>query len=61
MKIGSYAKAIVGAVAAGSAALVQALADGSVVSGEWVTVGIAVLAALGIVGIVPNAKQSDQR
>lgn len=49
-----YAKAIVGMLAAGSAALVTALEDGSVSSGEWLTVVVAALAALGVVFAVPN-------
>lgn len=61
MKIGSYAKAIVAALAAGTAALVQAMADGVIVQGEWVTVALAVLGALGITYAVPNAKQSDRQ
>jgi hypothetical protein len=57
--IGRYAKSIVGALAAGSGSLYAAMADGVVVPGEWVTVGITVLGALGIVAIVPNAAKSD--
>ncbi|MEV4093777.1 hypothetical protein [Streptosporangium saharense] len=60
MKIGSYAKAITSGVAAGTAALVQAMADSFIVPGEWVTVALAVLGALGITYVVPNAAQSDQ-
>lgn len=61
MKIGSYAKAIVAAAAAGTAALVQAMADNVIVPGEWVTVALAVLGALGITAVVPNAVRSDPR
>lgn len=61
MKIGSYAKAIVSAVAAGVTALVGAMADSVIVPGEWVTVVLAVLAAAGITAVVPNAKQSDNQ
>ena len=49
-----YAKAVVGAVTAGSTALGFALADGSVSSGEGLGVALAVLAALGVVAKVPN-------
>lgn len=59
MKVGSYAKAIVSAVSAGAAALVTAMGDGIVTPGEGVTVGLAVLAALGITAAVPNAVRSD--
>lgn len=59
MKVGSYAKAIVAAAAAGTGTLVQAMADNVIVPGEWVTVGLAVLGALGITYVVPNAAKSD--
>lgn len=49
-----YAKAIVSAAAAGSAALATALADDRVTSGEWVLVALAVLGALGVTYAVPN-------
>lgn len=61
MKIGSYAKAIVAAAAAGTGTLVQAMADNDVVAGEWVTVALAVLGALGITAVIPNAERSDPR
>ncbi|MFC7817544.1 hypothetical protein ACFUTR_23220 [Streptomyces sp. NPDC057367] len=54
MKVSRYAKAVVAAVTAGSAALGTAVQDGAVDSGEWVTVGLAVLAALGVTWAVPN-------
>jgi len=54
------AKAIVSAVSAGSAALAVAMGDNVIVQGEWVTVGLAVLGALGITYVVPNASTSDQ-
>ncbi|MGV9535026.1 hypothetical protein ACWEU6_21900 [Streptosporangium sandarakinum] len=59
MKIGSMAKSVVGGVAAGAAALVTAVDDGVIVPGEWVTIALAVLGALGIVYVVPNAAASD--
>lgn len=49
-----YAKAVVGAVTAGSTALGYALADGSLSAGEGLGVALAVLGALGIVAVVPN-------
>ncbi|MFB4285719.1 hypothetical protein ACBJ59_61405 [Nonomuraea sp. MTCD27] len=61
MKIGSYAKAIVSAVAAGGGALVTAMGDNVIVPGEWVTVALFVLGALGITAVVPNAERSDPR
>lgn len=59
MKVGKYAKAITSAAAAGTAALVTAMGDNVIVPGEWVTVGLAVLGALGITYVVPNAAVSD--
>lgn len=59
MKLGKYAKAIVAAVVAGGTALGTALADDVVTTGEWVGVALAVLGALGITYVVPNAKVSD--
>lgn len=61
MKIGNMAKAVVAGVAAGTAALTVAVGDGVIVPGEWVTVALAVLGALGITYAVPNARptQSD--
>jgi hypothetical protein len=60
IKVGSAAKAIVSAFAAGTASLVVAMGDNVIQTGEWVTVGLAVLGALGITYVVPNARQSDQ-
>lgn len=50
----AYAKAAVGGLAAGSAALVTALADDVVSSAEWVTVVSAALVAAAAVWGVPN-------
>ncbi len=61
LKVGSFAKAIVSAFAAGTAALVTAMGDDVIVTGEWVTIGLAVLGALGVVYMVPNAERSEQR
>jgi hypothetical protein len=49
-----YAKTVASAVAAGAVALVAALTDNSVSPGEWVTIGLAVLGAVGVYA-VPNA------
>jgi hypothetical protein len=49
-----YAKAVVGGLAAGVAALTPALADGTVSAGEWVTIAIAVLGGAGLIAVVPN-------
>ena len=49
-----YRKFIVAGVAAGAVALQAALTDSVVTNAEWVTIGLAVAAALGVV-VVPNA------
>lgn len=49
-----YAKAITAALAAGLAAVVPALADDRVTTGEWVTIAGAVLVAGAAVWGVPN-------
>ncbi|GAB2732853.1 hypothetical protein [Streptomyces bullii] len=54
MRISSIAKAIVSGIAAGSAALVTAAQDGTITTGEGVTVALAVLGAWGITYAVPN-------
>lgn len=61
MKVGSYAKAIVAAAAAGTGSLFQAVGDNAITPGEWVTVALAVLGALGITAAIPNAERSDPR
>ncbi|MEV6036052.1 hypothetical protein AB0L65_33195 [Nonomuraea sp. NPDC052116] len=61
IKVGSAAKAIVSAFAAGTASLAVAMGDSVIETGEWVTIGLAVLGALGITYVVPNAAQSEQR
>lgn len=57
--IGTFAKAIVGALIAGGGSLVVALDDGIVTAQEGVTCGLAFLIALGAVWGVPNARRSD--
>ncbi|MEI5520646.1 hypothetical protein WB388_08530 [Streptomyces brasiliscabiei] len=59
MKVSRYAKAIVAALAAGSASLVTALNDDTVTASEGVTAVLAVLGALGITWFVPNREPKD--
>ncbi|MFD9950946.1 hypothetical protein ACFWYW_59300 [Nonomuraea sp. NPDC059023] len=61
IKVGSMAKAIVAAMSAGTGSLVIAMSDDVIVTGEWVTVALAVLGALGITYAVPNAERSEPR
>lgn len=53
MRFSRYAKTAVAAVAAGAVALTSALTDSSVSPGEWVSIGLAVLGALGVY-VIPN-------
>ena len=50
----AYAKALIGALVAGLAALGTATADGTVTGSEWVGVALAALVALGAVWATPN-------
>lgn len=52
--LGKVAKAVVGAAAAGTATLAVATADGSLSTGDVVTIVLAVLGSLGVVYAVPN-------
>lgn len=52
--LGKIAKAIVAGAAAGTAALSLATQDGSLDTGEVVTIVLAVLGALGVTYAVPN-------
>lgn len=61
MKVLEYAKAGVAALAAGSGALVTAMADDKVSNGEWLFVALTVLAALGITAWVPNKTPASPR
>lgn len=54
MKISSTAKSLVAGVAAGSAAAAAAVQDGALVTGEVMTIVLAVLGAWGITYAVPN-------
>ncbi|WP_405956126.1 hypothetical protein [Streptomyces phaeochromogenes] len=58
MKISSIAKSLIAGVAAGSAAVVTAVQDNVLTTGEGVTVALAVLGAWGITYAVPN-KQNN--
>jgi len=49
-----YAKALVGAAAAGVAVYLTARSDGTVTTDEWLGILLAVLAGGGVVGAVPN-------
>lgn len=49
-----YLKAVVAAVAAGSASLATALQDGRITAPEGMTAALAALAALGLTWAVPN-------
>lgn len=57
--MGKYAKAIVGALTAGLAALGTALADDTVTRLEWVGVAAALLGAAGLVWAVPNKPAAE--
>lgn len=59
MHIAPYWKAIVGGIAAGSAAAVTAVQDSTLTTGEAVTIALAVLASFGITWAVPNRKEQD--
>ncbi|MFF9898510.1 hypothetical protein [Streptomyces longispororuber] len=54
MRISSFAKSLVAGVSAGSAAAVAAVQDGTLATGEVVTIVLAVLGAWGITYAVPN-------
>lgn len=51
--MGKYAKTVVAAIAAGAIAAQVAVEDGSITGAEWVTIGLAALAALGVY-FIPN-------
>jgi hypothetical protein len=59
MKISSVAKSIVAGLAAGATAAVTAVQDGSLTTGEGVTIVLAVLGAWGITYAVPNKPKTD--
>lgn len=57
--LGLYAKAVVAALLAGLTAVFAALSgpNGDITDAEWITIAIAVVAAVGVYA-VPNAPQS---
>ncbi|MFD4258254.1 hypothetical protein ACFWR9_11635 [Streptomyces sp. NPDC058534] len=59
MRISRYWKAAVAGAAAGTAALGTAVQNGTLTTGEGVTVVLAVLGALGLTWAVPNRKPAD--
>lgn len=54
MKVSKYWKAVVGGLAAGTAALSTALEDGVITAAEGGTAIVAVLGAAGLTWLVPN-------
>lgn len=56
MKISTMWKAVVSGAAAGTAAAVTALQDGTLTADEGVTIVVSVLVALGVTWTVPNRK-----
>jgi hypothetical protein len=54
LSVGSFAKAVVAALAAGAATLSIALSDGALDVSDIVTVVLSVLGALGVTYAVPN-------
>lgn len=61
MKISSIAKSVVAGVAAGATAAVTAVQDGTLTTGEGVTIALAVLGAWGITYAVPNRPAATPR
>ncbi|MEU5111723.1 hypothetical protein AB0G64_09505 [Streptomyces longwoodensis] len=59
MKISRYWKAVAAGAAAGTAALSTALQDGTITTGETITVVLAVLGGLGLTWAVPNRPKTD--
>jgi hypothetical protein len=54
--VDTYIKSVLAALIAGLGAFQTAVADNSgVTSGEWATIAVAVIAALGLVYAIPNA------
>lgn len=53
-----YIKAILGAISAFLTALATALADNSISAQEWVTAGVALVAAFAVVYAIPNKDDS---
>jgi hypothetical protein len=60
MKLSKMWKAVVGGLAAGTAAAATAMQDGTLTTGEGVTVALAILGAYGVTWAVPN-RQADPK
>lgn len=54
MRISSIAKSVVSGLAAGATAAVTGVQDGTLTTGEGVTIVLAILGAWGITWVVPN-------
>ena len=54
INVGVYAKAVVAAVAAGSATALSLMGDGSLSAQDLIMVGMAVLGSAGVTYAVPN-------
>jgi len=61
MKISSIAKSIVAGLAAGATAALTAVQDGSLTTGEGVTIVLAILGAWGITYAVPNRPTASRQ
>ena len=59
MRISKKWKAVVSGAAAGAAAAVTAVQDGTVTLAEGVTIAVAVLGAYGVTWRVPNRQQQE--
>lgn len=60
MKISKMWKAVVGGMAAGTAATATAMQDSTLTTGEGVTIALAILGAWGVTWAVPN-RQADPK
>jgi hypothetical protein len=61
MRLGTYWKAIIGGLAAGTASLATAAQDGVVSGGEGAAALLALLGGLGLTWLVPNREQAGGR
>lgn len=59
MHVAKYWKAIVGGVAAGTAAAVTAIQDDTITTSEAITIALAVLASFGVTWAVPNKQEKE--
>jgi hypothetical protein len=58
-QIPRVSKAIAGGVTGLAAALTQALLDGQITSGEWITIAVATLGGAGLVYVAPKNKDAQ--